>query len=457
MLEKKEDEVGEIPVNASSQPPESNPSPNQPKLATLSTPQHQSTQNLKESPTAQPNKSKRGRPAVKSLYLSEKLAKNLIKFEEEDRKAAFLAEKYDKESKKPKKSQEIVPKQAFKANKFVKILRQRGFTIDLFSEAIGINRNKIYRWVKFKNEPTLCEYFGIVCILKLETYTALVDLSFVQGQYKCTSLPKPEAFDFSRFPKVEKVSSTGNRSTRIKTTKIPLKPTTPHVFAEPPSFVPNIKPVSTQFNRFPQVSGVDFPSFIASDPSMTEKNLDGYHCTLECHMDRKYRASLHRRNPEKFSEPEKIAKRHLIRRTRKQGRFGKDIWKFVMTSEVYDWTQWDIVNGISILNQELAAGNPSVRQWHDNLVVDNAAGWRTVFYDLYEEHESEVSGFLQGLSMSAEDIAIKQDTALAEFERAERAAEQNETDDHDLSAGMFDDDEDEDIDLDIDTAEERKF
>lgn len=448
MSKDKKQKKDKIDSSVTSAPPTSSPpSASDPdaKLAQnepLTIPPRQSTQSTKGTPVRTSIKRKRGRPRHNEYGLSQLLETNRKRFAKEDDnavRALILAKKAKKLSKNQQESHE---NQSFNVEKFTQVLRSRGFTPILFAVQIGVTADKVYRWISYKAEPTVTEYFRIAIMLRLKYYHSLINMWHIRNGIKENS---GRDFEFPRNP------------SSIDFTKLSAT-------AGSPVFVPNRQTRSLLFNRFPIVAGVDFASFVVSDPHMTEMSEDGYNCTFECHLDRLYRHAISSLHPERFSKPEKIAREDLIRNSRRQDPYGKDIWKFLNTAEIYPWTWWDIVGGVKILNDELAEGNESVTNWHTRLAVDDGDGWRKEYYGLYELGEGELGEHdTIRLPEQSADRSIAELEAMTEQDLMEPLPDDSEFEDEDkedaedLAAGFFDDDDDEDIDLDIDTAEERKF
>lgn len=438
MLEEKKDVQDFNATTSRPTPSRPKSQPEQAQNKTLATPSTIHTQKPKETPSTPQQKRKAGRPPLESKPLPQKLQENIEKFTQAATKTPNsddLSYKNVILSGKPYKNQ------GFNVEKFVKVLRVKGFTANLFMDEIGIRRNKFYRWLKRESEPTLTEYFRIAILLKLKYFHDLINMTHIRDGIKSTTpldhdlAEQAVEFNFDKYSKMPPKSLS---------------------FAEPADYMPSTQRVSLLFHKFPLVSGVDFSSFIVTDPSMTETSQDGYHCTFECHVDRLYRHSLSQLYPEIFSEPEKIAREDLIRNSNRQDPYGNDIWKFLTTAEVYPWAWWDIVNGIKILVHELGIGNPSVKEWHTNLAVDDGDGWRTVYYDLFEDDEEVVTPATDS-PVTATTISLSQQQALSDFDSAEKEDDSADSPDKDLSAGLFDNDPEEDFDLDIETADERKF
>ena len=325
----------------------------------------------------------------------------------------------------PEKDKKNTAKQTFNVEKFLKVLKNRGFTHALFIDAMQITDSKFYRWLKRKSEPSLAEYFYMVEILKLKYYHSLINMDLIRDEF-ASKLARHFSPNLpSTLQAVPEISTIKRILDNVKSVSFP-----------------HAKRVSELFSVFPQVSGVAFSNLVVSDPTMTEKNDDGYHCTFECHIDRLYMHDLSKLYPGRFSPPLPILDQYLIRNTERKDPYGKDIWEFVESGETYPWCWWDICGGVYILNQELAAGNPSVVRWHTNLAVDDADGWRRQYYNL--DDDDEVSGMAVGSGLSLEKLeSMSLDDLMGDG-----------TDDD----GDFpDEDDDEDIGLDIDPAEERKF
>lgn len=265
---------------------------------------------------------------------------------------------------KPTKETLIIPQKTshFDGEKLKSALKSQNIRPASLARILKVSKTQVHRWLRGKSSPTVEQYLYIIQLLKIRSYTDLVNLDAIIRLYTRNKAELQRIYD-------EKVKK--NKNYKEDAEEVEEKADEPLVPTK-----------SSLFSYFPMINGITFPSQSVKNASLTEKSPDGFNCTFEEHVNRLYMRKLFMVEPDRYRKLDEIPRSSLIRESGGSDDWGDPTYVYIETEELYNWKSWDIINGIPLFVEESKRGNESVAKWLLKLKIDNAESWYREFYGI---------------------------------------------------------------------------